>query len=191
MFWQHFILFLLWLLYGVIHSVLAASRVKAALIKLMRISPRVYRLSYNLIAFAGLILILVYQFTLKTQLLFDISVGIVIVSFVLMVPGMLIMIRSVIKYFKQLSGLKKLDPVLETGGMHGYVRHPLYAGTFLFITGLFFLMPTLANLICIIVIIVYTLFAIRFEEKKLLKIFGDEYRSYQDKVPMILPFLRR
>jgi len=184
---QHLILLIAWILYCSIHSILAASRIKGTLQASLGINDRTYRLIYNILALAGLAGILFFQFSIRSPNLLPSSVAIMIIGCILLIPGAGLMLVSIIKYFKQLSGLKDQAPVLERKGAHQYVRHPLYAGTFLFISGLFFFFPTLANLICVIIIIGYTLIAIRFEEKKLLNIFGDQYREYQESVPMIFP----
>ena len=74
-----------------------------------------------------------------------------------------------------------------TTGIHNYVRHPLYAGTFLFIWGLLLLLPYWSLLIADSIITLYTLIGIRFEENKLVREFGKPYEEYQNEVPMIIP----
>jgi protein-S-isoprenylcysteine O-methyltransferase Ste14 len=81
----------------------------------------------------------------------------------------------------------KKNPLIFTG-LHKYVRHPLYLGTFIFIWGLFVLFPLLSLLIADIVITIYTLIGINFEEEKLISDFGKEYTRYQNMVPKIIPF---
>ncbi len=110
----------------------------------------------------------------------------------LVIPGALIMIVSVYKYFRLLSGIRTLyeslpEVKLEIRGIHKYVRHPLYTGTLLFVWGLFFIFPFLNNLVAALAITGYTLIGIKFEEKKLLLQFGDHYREYVSKVPMLIP----
>ena len=95
------------------------------------------------------------------------------------------------KYFLHLTGLDvfittKPVNVLQTDGLHKYTRHPLYLGTFMFVIGLFFCFPYLSNLISIIVIVIYTIIGAWFEEKKLVKEFGQAYLNYQQDVPMII-----
>ena len=92
------------------------------------------------------------------------------------------------KYFKQMIGIMPAVPKLEISGIHKFVRHPLYLGTFLFLIGLFLAFPLLTNLIGVSIIIIYTLIGIKIKKKKLIKLFGSSYELYKEKVPMIIPF---
>ena len=92
----------------------------------------------------------------------------------------------------QLSGLRelfenKMSDELMTSGIHKMVRHPLYTGTFIFIWGLFILYPYVSTLITDIIITVYTLIGLHFEEKKLESQFGEKYLEYKNHVPMLIP----
>ncbi len=97
------------------------------------------------------------------------------------------------KYFLDLSGinalLKKQDTEihLQVSGMNSYVRHPLYTGTLVFIFGIFLLQPLVSNFISFLCILVYTIIGARFEEQKLVRTFGNEYKIYASQVPMLLP----
>lgn len=91
-----------------------------------------------------------------------------------------------------LSGVRSLfvaTPLseLKINGIHRFVRHPLYLGTILFVCGLFFLFPTISNLIAVVLLIGYVLIGITFEEKKLIREFGKNYEEYISKVPMLIP----
>jgi protein-S-isoprenylcysteine O-methyltransferase Ste14 len=79
---------------------------------------------------------------------------------------------------------------LQQGGLHKYVRHPLYLGTLLFIWGLFLIFPLVNNLIAVISVTTYVLFGIKLEEKKLRLEFGESYKKYSKKVPQLIPGLR-
>ena len=47
--------------------------------------------------------------------------------------------------------------------------------------------PSLSNLISCSCITVYTIIGIYFEEKKLVKDFGESYIQYRDETPMLIP----
>lgn len=115
-------------------------------------------------------------------------------SIILIVPGLLIMIICIRKYFYELSGIQALQkdtpvitPTLQQKGLHSYVRHPLYFGTLLFVWGLFFMFPLLSNLVAAIVLTAYVLIGIFLEEQKLLLEYGEEYKRYSEKVPKLIP----
>lgn len=79
---------------------------------------------------------------------------------------------------------------LKVNGIHRFVRHPLYSGTILFVWGLFLVFPFLNNFIAAVLLTLYVLVGISFEEKKLIKEFGKEYEGYIQNVPMLIPRLK-
>jgi protein-S-isoprenylcysteine O-methyltransferase Ste14 len=68
---------------------------------------------------------------------------------------------------------------LETGGVYGLVRHPLYFGWALFVFGAPLMTGTRG--VFALVSTVYLAIAIPFEERALIHLFGDGYRSYQQR----------
>ena len=191
MVYSYIVLCFLWIGYCFLHSLLANSRIKTNLQLKTGISNRWYRLAYNLFALAGLILIIIFQVNMESSLLFKKSPVIKVLSIFFIVSGIFIMAICIKGYFKQLSGIKNINPVLVTTGIHRYVRHPLYLGTFIFLAGGVLAFPSFSNLIACIIIVVYTLWGINLEEKKLVEEFGKSYISYQQSVPMILPRISR
>lgn len=195
MYKNHFFLAILWLLYCFIHSFLANDSVRFKIENLFKVTRKRYRLGYNVLALLSLVALLLYHFSISSYLLFIIPVISTVIAMIFIFGGMIIMMICIRKYFLQLSGLgnyKQLNnkPFLETGGIHRYVRHPLYLGTLIFLAGLFFLTPLLSNLIAVAIIMIYTIIGIRFEERKLIREFGDEYKQYKKNVPMLIPYLK-
>jgi len=192
---NHLSLAFYWIIYCVLHSVLADIRVKAFFQKKWNTYYQYYRLGYNLFAFVGLALILWFQLSIKPIHLFKITVPLQTIGVLIAIGGLALMLVCIKKYFSDLSGLlslkrKKLSPPLIISGVHRYVRHPLYLGTFIFIWGLVILFPMLSLLISNVIITAYTIIGIGLEEKKLVIDFGEHYQSYQKNVPKLVPKMR-
>jgi isoprenylcysteine carboxyl methyltransferase (ICMT) family protein YpbQ len=77
---------------------------------------------------------------------------------------------------------------LATDGLYGLVRHPQYTGLFIGLFGEGVVhWPTLFSVILFpVIVLIYTLLAYR-EERHMLERFGEQYRTYQEHVPMFFP----
>jgi methanethiol S-methyltransferase len=189
---NHFFIFLSWSLYCFLHSWLAATGTKIKMQQVLKNNFRFYRLGYTLFAFLSLAAILYFIYSVESVLLFPMGGIIMYLGIVISVAGIVLMAFCIKKYFLSLSGLLSLfkeesEPRLMVDGLHQYMRHPLYMGTFMFIWGLFLVIPYLSFLVTNVVITVYTLIGIVLEEEKLVAQFGNEYRAYQKKVPKLIP----
>jgi len=195
---QHIILGLLWIVYCALHSLLAATSFKMKAQAFMKESYKYYRLFYTLFAFGGLVALLVLQLNTRTFQVFHATRTIELAGAFVTLSGLLIMAVCIKKYFLSLSGIKSLvtdtavqQNTLVVTGIHRFIRHPLYLGTFLFIWGLWIVFPAASLLVSNSIITLYTLVAIRWEEEKLIAEFGNNYREYREKVPALLPRLYR
>lgn len=180
------------MLYCLLHSLLASLRVKDRVRLLIGKNFRYYRLFYTLFAAATLLLLVAYQLFLHSPQLFQPIALTYGLGGALSLAGLGLMFVCIRKYFFSLSGVKSLfqespSEELMITGIHRYMRHPLYAGTFLAIWGAWVLFPFLSLLLSNVVITGYTLLAIRLEEEKLVAVFGEKYRTYQRSVPKLVP----
>ena len=82
-----------------------------------------------------------------------------------------------------LEGLTQKD--LVTSGVYGIVRHPLYvAGIIIFTFSPHF---TVNGLTITVLADLYFLFGMFIEERRFVRIFGEQYREYMKKVPRMVP----
>lgn len=183
---------MLWLLFGLTHSILAAFGVKRRLENTLG-GAQVYRLTYSILAlliFGGIVY---YVFTASKTYLFEPSIITQYVSYALIILGLGLMALS-LKSYKPLEffGVKPMTPLAEklvTDGFNGIVRHPLYLSTNIFMIGLLINLPTQAMLLNLLLYFTYLFIGVYFEEKKLVEKFGEEYRQYQRKVKAFVPFI--
>ena len=97
--------------------------------------------------------------------------------------------RQVWRYLKRgeiagnIEGLTEKE--LVTTGDYGIVRHPMYVAGIVIVT--FSPIITVNGLTSIILADLYFLFGMLIEERRFLKIYGDQYREYMRKVPRLIP----
>ncbi len=84
----------------------------------------------------------------------------------------------------ELDGVQKLN----IKGANKFVRHPLYLFVILYL--IFDPQMELFSLVLLLCFIAYFFIGSIYEEKKLVEVFGDEYRNYQSKVPGIIPWIK-
>lgn len=179
-----------WIVYFFIHSFLASNEVKLGVEKRVPALFAYYRISYNLIAIAGLIPLLYGSIFLPDPLLF-LSTWLAPLGFCLLIVGIVLLYLA----FKAFDGAEFLGlkqekkPELVFSGMYQYVRHPLYFATVILILGLFLLVPTQKMLLVLLISYGYILIGYRLEERKLVQVFGEEYITYQKRVKAIIPLL--
>lgn len=185
--------FLLWTGYFALHSLLAADWLKKRVASTSL--HRYYRLCYNLIALSGLVLLAVCFFREPVNYLLAPSAFSRSGGLLLLLAGAAIILPAFRNYsLLEFSGLEHLTgaappPVLRTDGLNSWVRHPLYLGTLVAVVGGWLLFPTHAATAVAAAVLVYLPFGIYFEEKKLLRQFGEAYAEYRKRVKGLIPFV--
>ncbi|MDF1736557.1 MAG: isoprenylcysteine carboxylmethyltransferase family protein [Minwuia sp.] len=191
---DHLIYALLWLFFGAAHSVLASETAK----HLTRAwFGRQERLAYNLVAvlhFAATVAAGQFLLGGSAAVPFNMPPLVQGALGAALVAGAILILVALRHY--DLGRFAGTTPdrhgaapePLHTGGLHRWVRHPLYSGAFLLLLGgatdAFGLATCLwASL--------YLLIGTWFEEQRLIRLYGDAYRRYRATVPAFIPWRGR
>lgn len=113
---------------------------------------------------------------------------IVCVSF--LIPGAWLAINGVKETSLKTAETHRAEKIV-TRGVYSIVRHPQYFGGLLAHVGISFLLSAWYSLLFTPLMIVLVYLISRKEERELIREFGKEYEDYKEKVPMLMPRLRK
>lgn len=193
---------ILFLLFCASHSLFAHKAFKE---KVFDAAPKLkpfYRILYN--GVAGLLLLLWLIALPSEKILYQLEGVWMFLMIAIQVLAALAAIKSLKGHGMVFMGIKQLRRYLNHGeqpqyldepkrgslirsGFYAYMRHPLYT----FSTIILLSSPVMThNLVYIIIcVVLYFYIGSYFEERGLIKRFGDNYRSYQEEVPRFIPNL--
>ena len=180
------------LLYGFIHSLIAANGFKHLIYRLLgEGAKKYYRLFYSLFASVTLLPVLILPAVIPDQTLYKIPEPLVYFTVFIQIVSVLLLVYSVLQTgalqfigLSQAFGLKREDK-LNTDGLYRYMRHPLYTFSLLVL----WLTPTMTRNFALLyaALTVYIIIGAIFEERKLLQTFGAAYQEYRAKTPFLIP----
>ena len=192
--WQAYGLYgLVWIGFGLLHSILAGPTAKNILGKSF---GNKYRLIYNVVAiltfgFAAWLGLLIFsdapmlEWGGRIKVLFSFAA----------ISGWILLFIAAGGYdmrrfmgFSQATQNASEDEPLRTDGLHRYVRHPLYSAVFLILIGGAW---THFGLATAIYGSLYVIAGTWSEERKLIALYGQEYIDYKQKVPAFIPWRGR
>jgi protein-S-isoprenylcysteine O-methyltransferase Ste14 len=192
MFWLIFAI----LLWGIVHSVTASLGFKELLRRALGAGfMKFYRLLYNIFSVISFVPILYLAAVLPTRTLYQASTpwnylmlaGQGLSAFLLLVA---VLQTDTLSFVGLRQMFEEEKPSrLVTRGFYRYMRHPLYTFGLLFL----WLSPsvTISSFVLYISLTVYILVGAYFEERKLLREFGQDYVAYRSVTPMIIPGLSK
>jgi protein-S-isoprenylcysteine O-methyltransferase Ste14 len=182
-------------LWGVIHSLLASIGFKNFLHRTLGDSfMKFYRLFYNIFAVVSIAPILYLMVSLPDKTLYRVpapwsylmlagqGLSVLLLFVAVLQTDMLsfVGVRQLVEEEKKGS--------LVTNGLYRSVRHPLYTFSLLIL----WLSPAMSinSFIVYLALTIYILIGIVFEERKLLREFGQAYAEYRSNTPMLFPGLK-
>lgn len=174
--------------YYALHSIMASSAVKFVS-KNIGINEQLYRILFNVIALVTTYVVFIcFRETPNTLNFAGSPIG-----FILVIAGVFLVLKSLINYdLLAFIGLTKENhsDELIISGLNSRLRHPLYLGILIGLVGWIIVQPTSAVVVTYIVTLIYVQFGIYFEEKKLIAQFGEQYKSYKQSVPKLIPRIK-
>lgn len=191
---------ILFTLFAYSHTWLASRKIKEVLTEKLGDKIAFYRLFYNISSV--LFFMAFYVLSPKPDVtIYDLRFPFDIITFALQVLSLAGLywasrgtdwkefagISQINRYMKSSYNVNNLDEkhTLKISGAFKYVSHPIYLFSILFLG----LRPTMNvfYLTMYLCVIAYFYIGSIYEERKLVEMFGDEYKEYQNKVPRILP----
>jgi protein-S-isoprenylcysteine O-methyltransferase Ste14 len=182
------------LVYGAIHSFLASIWVKAIAQRWFGgVARRGYRLAYNIFALVSLMPVLALPLILPDQEIYTIPYPWVLLTMAIQGLAILALLFGLLQTGPWIFlGLRQLSQPEKDGneelvisGLYRYVRHPLYTAGLIVI----WLTPIMTrnSLVLIIGLSGYIFIGATFEEKRLVREFGEAYLRYRENTPMLIP----
>lgn len=187
----------LWIIWCTIHSGMIWVTVTDALKRRWENYFRFYRLFFNLAAIVTIIPVILYARSLHAPVIFRWKGFMIIFQILLLGMGIWLFIAGAKHYdMLQFLGLRQI----KTGAAHGTLtvagglhttgilritRHPWYLGAIMLLwAGDLSVSTLIGNIILTLYLVVGTV----LEERKLVREFGEDYRRYQKRVSMLVPF---
>jgi len=185
------------LLFGVQHSVMARPGFKKVW---TRIVPKsVERSTYVLITAVILFAIFTYWIPMPGVVWATTGVWATLLTVLFFVGYLIVLLSTFLINHFELFGLHQVwarfqgkdmpEAKFVTPAFYKWVRHPLYLGMIIAFWSA--AMMSVGHLLFAAVWTAYIFVAVGYEERDLIGAFGDSYRSYADKVPMMFPFGKR
>jgi protein-S-isoprenylcysteine O-methyltransferase Ste14 len=184
------------LVYGAIHSLLATNKTKALFNRWLGTrAGRGYRLGYNFFAVISLLPVFWLFWVLPDQTLYRVPSPWNLINLALQGLALVGLAVGLVQTglwsflgFQQLQSSTNNEPMeLVIQGLYRRVRHPLYTAGLLFIWA----SPVMSiNLLALYIgMTIYLVVGARFEERKLVREFGEIYVQYQRTTPFLIPRL--
>ncbi len=182
-------------LFGIQHSVMARRSFKRWWTRLV---PEAIERSTYVLAASLLLLLLCLAWRPITAPVWHIDQPVIRLSLLALfwAGWLLVLVAGLLANHLELIGLQqvldaaggrlKTTLTLTTSGLYSLVRHPIYVGALV----AFWATPdmTVGHFLFSAAASAYTIFGTLLEERDLVHLFGDQYRQYQRRVRMLLPF---
>ena len=88
----------------------------------------------------------------------------------------------------QFFGFTEYPRLFFFSGAYTICRHPMYAGWLVASWGILLSKPFLLTIFYNVLLTGYVILAALYEERRMVALFGERYRTYQKQIPFLLPY---
>ncbi|WP_245860013.1 methyltransferase family protein [Spirosoma aerolatum] len=181
-----------WFVFGLIHSLTASVWLKQLVALRLGWLTKYYRLLYNAIALLTFLPVLWLHWKAPAEYV-SCWQGSTLIGLLITALGVGMALTALWGYDLAefigwpASSQQTTGQDLRQTGLLRYVRHPLYTGILLSLLGIWLTQPTWSHILLVLAAAIYIRIGIYFEEQKLVSTFGESYKAYRQRVPMLLP----
>lgn len=136
----------------------------------------VWAIGYGMAAFAS-----------TTQLFNPIYISLTL-GWLLILAGVVIIFTGLVS-IRWRAAAPSIQDTLVTQGIYAHIRHPLYSGMILELTGLFLWIPKISVLVACVLGVIWVIIQSRLEEMDLVERL-PAYKEYMQRIPRFVPRLR-
>jgi len=180
--------------WGGIHSLLASQAAKDLARRwLGDMAERGYRLGYNLFSIVSFLPVLMLVVVLPDRMLYSIPFPWLVLTLAIQAAALLALLAGVrqtgvsrfLGFGQLLEAQGEGQAPMIVDGLYRWVRHPLYTAGLVFI----WLLPVMTlNILALnIGSSAYLVIGALFEERRLVREFGQAYVTYRQQTPMLIP----
>jgi len=188
--------------FAVAHSLTAGSGTKRLLraVASERFAEGWYRAAYNLVSVVTFAPVLVLMVVLPDQILCVIPPPYLLLTLFIQGIGVVGFLWGAFSVdLWRFAGIRQVyaflhgealplpKEALQERGIYGLVRHPLYFFSLLILWPLPIM--SLNSLVFNAGVTLYFVVGSLFEERRMLRVYGEEYHRYQERVPWLIPFV--
>lgn len=196
---KYFIIAFIWVAYCALHSYLISIGFTRFMMRSLKGYYAYYRLFYVIVSTVLLIPVISYTAQSDHQVIIHYSVAGNMIRYILIAVSSAILFWAFFFSYDFLAFLgfrqilnrdRKMNDQtggIKQNGLLGIVRHPMYLAVIIILWCNTF---KIADLVVNTVLTLYVIIGTLLEEKKLVLEFGDAYVKYQQKVPMLIPFIK-
>ncbi len=193
---KYIVISFLWVLYFILHSTMITLKFKGAVRKRIGNYFKFYRLFYNIIATVLFIPLIIYSASIAESNILIWDGNLKIIKWIIKGIGVYLVIAGFSHWnMSNILGIQQIkmditglfmnaSTKLDSSGILGKIRHPVYAGTILLI---WTDDMDITRIIITSLVTLYFFFGAIIEERKRLIEFNGEYSLYREKVSMLFP----